>query len=149
MFGEKFVDFKDEYFSFYDSIRILFNDSHQVLSEIERLGAKYILVSKNEQNINFFGCKNVFEPSLILICNTSGNKLDVLKRAIKFANTSEVKKISIDQIVVMGDNFWDDIVPAMQLGTRVLWVNKYRSKSKRICNYILRILYKKAMNTSN
>lgn len=137
LFNEKYLDFKKEYLQNYSELRIIFDRCYEMLDEIEKNGAKYILVSKNEQSINFIKNNERLEKSILKISLSKGNKKDTFKNAIEFHKNEYQNTIRDEQIVVIGDNFWDDIVPAMFLGIRFLWCNKYKSKVKKTCNLLL------------
>lgn len=146
LFIEPFESFKEEYLRESMITKKAFVSSGQFLNELERLNVKYLLVSKNPRSNRFF-YDSISKP--ITISKNSGNKLDIFKEVIKRVSFNEGYDILPEQVLVIGDNFWDDIVPAMKLNLNVLWCNKYQSKIKEKCNYYLRkLFYKKALDNT-
>ncbi len=149
MFGESFQSFKEEYIKEYSYIKKIFKGSYDLLDDIQNAGAKYILVSKNKQSINFFEEKPIFERGEIIICCSDKSKLSSFVQAIYSVTRNREYTLLSEQILIIGDNFWDDVIPAKDLGARVIWCNKYNSRLKAICNYFLcKKFYKKAANNT-
>ena len=144
LFCEPFKNFRCEYLTEYYKRRKIFDNTSELLDEIVKSGAKYVIISKNSQSINFFSGNWTFTQNNIYI--SDGDKLGLFKNLIESTAVSESKDILPEEVLIIGDNFWDDVIPAMRLKANVLWCNKYFSSSKRRCiHYLSKIFYKKAL----
>ena len=54
----------------------------------------------------------------------------------------EEQNIDKNYAVIIGDNFWDDILPGILLGVNVIWCNKYNSKIKKQAISILKLFFR-------
>lgn len=144
LFGETFRSFKEEYFREYYNTKKVFKDVDILLEEIKDTGARCIIVSKNLQSKNFLS-DPILESQNIII---NKSKLTGFKQAIEKASISEQHDILPNQILIIGDNFWDDVIPAIRLGATVLWCNKYNSRLKGELNQYLMSFYGKALNNA-
>lgn len=148
LLGISFKRFACEYFCNFNMIEEKFENSNELLKFMRDIGLKYVMVSNDPQNKDFCTdeTKDKHYPKVII--NTKGDKFDVFKKLLKTELNPYGKPILTEEILVIGDNLWDDVIPAIRLKMNVLWCDKYDSKTKRFVNRLIRLFYKKALDNS-
>lgn len=111
-----FKKFKDLYYKNYPKYSILFEEMRtEILSLPFELNI--ILSSTNEYNLSTKQelCKEFCVEKI---------------RAKNYSKIIKEEKIPANSVLIIGDNFFDDFLPAKVLGCNVLLVNMYQSQTK-------------------
>lgn len=144
---KKYEDFKDNYFEAYNKRHIFFKDAEKMIKDIYYNNTNIFLISQNIQNANIATCeKNEVKHSKIMryVMKVITSQKITMKYYI-YKSFIEDNLIDKNHTVIIGDNLWDDILPAIILGTNVVWCNKYNSKIKNMAIKVLKGVYKKTM----
>jgi len=125
--GIKVVDFYDVYFEEYTQEICLFLGVTELLEKLN--GEKEVYFATiNKQNYNLEACGITQER----ITYTDG--------AFKVATYNRILKsigVPKSEVVIVGDNLYDDFFSAKQLGIRCFLVNRYKCKFKSvICKFV-------------
>lgn len=133
---KKYKEFKKIYFEEYNKQNIFFEDSETMLKNIKEHQLRLYLVTKNTQNSNILSIelynknnliiREYLKISKVIIAQNKGAKYYMYKQFMKD------KDFKSDDVIIIGDNLWDDILPAILLKTKVIWCNMYKSKFKKI-----------------
>lgn len=139
---KSFKRFKSVYFKEYNREHIFFDNSKDTLRYIYDNDMRMYFVTKNEQNESILGCEELkeFRYKMKLIVGKSGiTKYSVYK---EFMRKRGFRKY---EVLMVGDNLFDDVIPAILLGINVVWCDMYDCRLKRIVLNILRIFTKKVI----
>lgn len=139
---KSFKRFKSVYFKEYNREHIFFSNSKDILKDIYDNDMRMYFVTKNEQNESILGCKELekFRYKMKLIVGKRGiTKYSVYK---EFMRKRGFRKY---EVLMVGDNLFDDVIPAILLGINVVWRDMYDCRLKRIVLNILRIFTKKVI----
>ena len=139
---KSFKRFKSVYFKEYNREHIFFGNSKDILKDIYDNDKRMYFVTKNEQNESVLGCKELekFRYKMKLIVGKRGiTKYSVYK---EFMRKRGFRKY---EVLMVGDNLFDDVIPAILLGINVVWCDMYDCRLKRIVLNILRIFTKKVI----
>lgn len=120
--GVKIVDFYEAYFENYTREICLFDGADELL-EVLNSEKEVYFATINKQNYNLEACGIPQER----ITYTDG--------AFKVATYNRlIKSIGIDksEIVIVGDNIFDDLFSAKQLGVKCFLVNRYKNRLKSV-----------------
>ena len=142
-----YAEFKKNYFEAYNKRNIFFKDAEQMMKDVYYNNTSIFLISQNIQNANITTCeKNEFKYSKIMryVMQVITSPKNIMKYYM-YKSFIEDNGIDKNHTVIIGDNFWDDILPGILLGTNVVWCNKYDSKLKNMAIKVLRNIYKKTM----
>jgi len=119
--------FKNEYFEVYKKQLSLFNGVSNLIHYLEG-NVQIYFATINKQNYNLKVCG--ISEDKIIHCE-SGCKASAYKALFTRLNVDK------NQVLIIGDNFFDDLYTARILGVRCLLVNNYNSKLKNlICKII-------------
>ena len=123
--GVKHVDFYEQYFENYTRELCLFDGVHELLTTLSKEKEVYF-ATINKQNYNLETCGIPQER----IMYTEGEF-----KAATYNKLLKRFKLKRNEVIVVGDNFFDDFFSAKQLGIKCILVNRYNSKFKNvICN---------------
>lgn len=139
---KSFKKFKSVYFKEYNREHIFFDNSKDTLRYIYDNDMRMYFVTKNEQNESILGCEELkeFRYKMKLIVGKSGiTKYSVYK---DFMRKRGFRKY---EVLMVGDNLFDDVIPAILLGINVVWCDMYGCRLKRFVLNILRIFTKKVI----
>ena len=120
--GVRLIDFYDMYFENYIHELCLFEGASELLKSLNKDKMVYF-ATINKQNYNLEGCGIPQER----IMYTEG--------AFKVATYNELLKsvnVNKDEVLIVGDNLFDDWFSAKHLGVKCLLVNRYNNKIKKI-----------------
>lgn len=120
--GVRLIDFYDKYFENYTHELCLFEGSYELLTSLNKEKMVYF-ATINKQNYNLEECGIPQER----IMYTEG--------AFKVATYNELLKntnVNKDEVLIIGDNLFDDWFSAKHLGVKCLLVNRYNTKLKKI-----------------
>ena len=138
-----YVKFRDCYFSNYNKENIWFEGVKEKLENIFTKQNEIYLVTKNIQN------KSI-EVSFIAHCIKKVVISDNTKRKYyTYKKLIEEQDISKNNLVIIGDNFWDDVLPALAFGVKVIWCDMYNCRLKQVFIKILRIIFKNVFICTN
>ena len=127
--GVKIQKFREEYFNNYTEQLYLFDGVCELLERLKKEKTVYF-ATINNQNYNLEKC-GIPQDKIIY---TKG--ILKVKTYMKLCKSISVNK---KQVVIVGDNLFDDILSAKLLKVRYLLVNNYNSKFKKlICRLINR-----------
>ncbi len=127
--GRSISEFRELYDSFYEDKVIIFKDVNAFIKEIEKT-KKVCFVTINRQNYNIekLGIKKED-----IYCVKSKKKIYAYKTVMM------MNDLDPEEILVVGDNLFDDIRPAKKLGCKCLLVDNYNSKLKRFIAKLLNV----------
>lgn len=139
--------FTTRYFEEYNKEEVFLGDTNKIIEKLYNKDLVVCMLSKNNQNKNILEknqqsaeTKN-FAKYVATVCIANNNiiKYFLYKSFMKKRNIYDV------EVVIIGDNFFDDVLPAMFLGTKVVWCNKYNSKLKQKLIFFLKFFTKKVL----
>lgn len=133
-------NFKRLYFKEYNKENVFFERAEDMIQNIIDSGLIVYLITKNSQNRRIMALKdnNIVKKKLKLII---GNK-KTTKYAVYRSFISN-KFLQENELLIVGDNFWDDVLPGIFLGATVVWCNMYNSKLKKVVINILKLFFRK------
>lgn len=136
---KKYSEFKELYFEEYNNQNIFFDYAEEMIQNVVDKGLFVYLVTKNRQNKRMLELKEnyIIKKTVRLIV---GYKSEIKYNVYKSFLSNRL--LRSNEILIIGDNFWDDILPGILLGTSVVWCNMYNSRLKRIIMNILKIFFK-------
>ena len=144
---KRYTDFENIYFKEYNKEDIWFDGVDNKLEDLYNNGTSIYLVTKNTQN------ENIVKDSAMWPSRRFISKLIIGKRRkIKYYLYKQLVDelgISKHTIVIIGDNFWDDILSALILGVNVIWCNMYNSKLKKFAISILEHMSKRVLSSDS
>lgn len=120
--GVKIVDFYEAYFESYTREICLFDGVSGLVKSLNCESEVYF-ATINKQNYN------------LEACGISQERISYTERAFKVATYNRIIKstgIPKKDIVIVGDNVFDDLVSAKQLGVKCFLVNRYKSRLKSL-----------------
>lgn len=120
--GVKVVEFYDQYFESYTQELCLFDGAYELLDFLS-VEKEIYFATINKQNYNLEECGIPQER----IMYTEG--------AFKAATYNKIlKRFNLEnhEVLIVGDNLFDDFFSAKQLGVKCLLVNRYNSKLKSV-----------------
>ena len=126
---ENINNFNELYEVFYEAENILFDEVKAMLNGISKTKDVYF-VTINKQNYNL---EEQGIASDRIIYTMSEKKVKAYKRLV------EEKKLDKNDIIIVGDNIFDDIRAAKKLSIKYLLVDNYDSKFKRMVAKILNV----------
>lgn len=125
--GIRHVDFYEQYFENYTSELCLFDGVYELLLSLNKEKDVYF-ATINKQNYNLEACGIPQER----IMYTEGTfKTATYNKLLKLFN------LEPHEVIIVGDNLFDDFLSAKQLGVKSILVNRYNSKFKDIIGRIL------------
>lgn len=136
---KSYTKFKCIYFKEYNKEDIFFDSAEVAVKKIFSNECKLYLITKNEQNTSIINSDfaGEFNKLLRVVIGKKGfTKYAVYKEFLVHRNYNK------DTLVIIGDNFFDDVVPALLLGVQVIWCDMYNCKIKRLVGMLLRIFCK-------
>lgn len=139
---KSFKRFRLNYFKEYNREHMFFDSSKNLLKDIYGSDIRLYFVTKNNQNESVLKCDELkkYKHELRLIVGKNGiTKYSVYK---DFLKKRGFKK---SEVLIVGDNLFDDIIPAILLGVNAVWRDMYGCKLKRLALNVLRIFTKKVM----
>lgn len=131
--------FKEIYFEEYNKENIFFECAEEMVNNLSNSDLIVYLMTKNRQNKRMISLKDnniIKNTKKIIIGRTNTPKYSMYK---SFFSTNY---ICMDEVLIIGDNFWDDVLPAIILGSTVVWCNMYNSKLKRVVINILKFFFR-------
>lgn len=142
---KKYETFKNRYFKAYNKENIFFESAETIIGKLEDKGLKVYLVTKNRQNRRILRLTDKTIASKIeriIVGKKNKSKYVVYKSFISS------RGISKKEVLIIGDNFWDDVLPAILLGVTVVWCNMYNSKLKALVINIFKLIFKNIKDES-
>lgn len=139
--------FVSKYFEVYNKEEVFFDDAKDIVETLYNKDLVVCVLSKNMQNQSILDARKYTESTKFLkyISKTYiGEK--VTAKYFLYKSFMRNRCIFNYEVVIVGDNFIDDILPAMLLGTKVVWCNKYNSKLKQFFIAILKFFSKKVFD---
>ena len=140
---KKYNVFKKIYFKEYNKENIFFECSDDIIQNIIASDFKVYLITKNNQNKRMLKLKDnniIKNTQKIIVGNKKLSKYSMYKAFIY------TKRISKNHVLIIGDNFWDDVLPGLLLGLTVVWCNMYNSKFKKLAINILKLFFRNIRN---
>ena len=137
---ERYSSFKRAYLTEYNDEHIFFDSMCEKLEDMHCTSEEIYLVTKNVQNKNITDCFEIKNGDELIIETHNGSKFHLYKSLI------EENSICKDELIIVGDNFWDDVLPAIMLGVDVVWCNMYNCIVKNVSMKVLRIFSKKVIS---
>lgn len=127
--GVRLIDFYDQYFENYTRELCLFDEVYELLTSLNKERQVYF-ATINKQNYNLEECGI---PQERIMYTEGAFKVATYNKLLKSINAQR------DDVIIVGDNFFDDFVSAKHLGVKCLLVNRYNSKLKSvICKLVNR-----------
>jgi len=142
---KKYEIFKQIYFEEYNKENVFFDCAEEMMDNLYSSKLNAYLVTKNRQNKRMLNLKNnyiVRDIHRVIIGKKNITKYSVFKSFLSN------RYINYREVLIVGDNFWDDVLPALLLGTTVVWCNMYKSRLKNIVINILKIFFKNIKHDS-
>lgn len=136
---QKYNVLKNIYFKEYNKENIFFECSDNMIQNIIASDFKVYLITKNNQNKRMLKLKDnniIRNTQNIIVGNKKLSKYSMYKAFIS------TKRISPNRVLIVGDNFWDDVLPSLLLGLKVVWCNMYNSKLKKLAINILKLFFR-------
>lgn len=120
--GVKIIEFYDQYFENYTKELCLFDGAYELLTSLNAKKDVYF-ATINKQNYNLEECGI---PQERIMYTEGAFKAATYNKLLKRFN------LEIHEVLIVGDNFFDDFISAKQLGVKFLLVNRYNSKLKSV-----------------
>lgn len=142
---KNYETFKKRYFKAYNKENMFFESAETIIDKLEDKGLKVYLVTKNRQN------KRILQVTDKTIANRIERLIIGRKRTSKYVvykSFISSRGISKNEVLIIGDNFWDDVLPAILLRATVIWCNMYNSKFKAIVINIFKLIFKNIKDES-
>ena len=136
---KKYNLFKKIYFEEYNKENIFFECADCMIQNIIACDFTVYLITKNNQNKRMVKLKDnniIKNTQKIIVGNKKTSKYSMYKAFIS------TKRISKKYVLIIGDNFWDDVLPGILLGSTVIWCNMYNSKLKKLAINILKLFFR-------
>lgn len=128
---KKIFNFKNKYYKFYDCQLEVFNGVKELLNKLNKEKEVYF-ATINDQNYNLEDCGIVSHQ----IVYTEGVlKISSYKRLL------DELKVKRNDVIIVGDNIFDDIISAKLLKTKSILVNNYNNKFKSLMCKLLNNRY--------
>jgi len=137
---KRYKQFKNIYFKEYNKEDVFFSGVEEKFDELYSNGKNIYLVTKNIQNQNILKCSNLKGISKLSIGKQKKLKYYAYKTLV------EELGLAKKSVIIIGDNLWDDVFPALILGVNVIWCNMYSSKFKKIVISLLSAITKKVIS---
>ena len=116
--------FKEKYYQYYENQLEIFKGVKEVLSRLnEDKEIKVYFATINNQNYNLEHC-GILSHQIVY---TKG-----IFKITSYRMLLDELKVKKSDIIIVGDNIFDDIVSAKFLGTKSILVNNYNSKFKSL-----------------
>lgn len=131
--------FKKVYFEEYNKENIFFECAEEMIQNLTDNDFILYLVTKNKQNKRMLKLKDkdiIKSIRRIVVGRRKVSKYQLYK---SFMSN---KLICKDEVLIIGDNFWDDVLPGLLLGSTVVWCNMYNSKLKKLVINILKLFFR-------
>lgn len=120
--GVKARKFNEEYFKQYSNQICLFEGAYELLEAIN--GKKIVYFSTiNNQNYNLEECGI---PQERILYTVGALKIATYKKLVESIGVNK------SEVLIVGDNLFDDLLSAKLLGVKCLLVNNYNSKLKNV-----------------
>ncbi len=120
--GKKGKHFKEVYFKNYSNQIFVFDGIYELLKELKDIKTVYF-ATINRQNYNLEACGI---PQERIVYTKGALKVTTYR---KILNSIKAEK---QEVVIVGDNIFDDLLSAKLLGVKCLLVNRYNSKLKAL-----------------
>ena len=120
--GVKLIEFYDQYFENYIREICLFDGVYELLTSLNKERQVYF-ATINKQNYN------------LEECGIPQERITYTEGAFKIATYNKLLKgfnVQPHEVIIVGDNFFDDFISAKHLGVKCLLVNRYNSKLKSV-----------------
>lgn len=118
----RIVDFYESYFENYTNELCLFDGAYDLLRNLNSEREIYF-ATINKQNYN------------LEVCGISQERISYTEGAFKVATYNRIiRNVGVDksQVVIIGDNLFDDLFSARQLGVKCFLINRYKSRLKSL-----------------
>ncbi|MBR6688494.1 MAG: HAD family hydrolase [Clostridia bacterium] len=127
--GKSVSEFRNLYDTFYNDKVIVFRGIRELFEEVASK-KKLCFVTVNAQNLNIekLGIKRED-----IYCVQSKKKIYAYKTALM------MNDLDPEDVLVVGDNIFDDIKPAKKLHCRCLLIDNYKSKFKRFLAKLFKV----------
>ncbi len=127
--GKSISEFRELYNTFYNDKVIVFRGVKEFIEEVGNK-KKLCFVTVNGQNLNIekLGIKRED-----IYCVQSKKKIYAYKTFLM------MNDLDPEEILVVGDNIFDDIRPAKKLGCKCLLIDNYKSKFKRFLAKVFKV----------
>ena len=135
--GVKVIDFYETYFENYTNEICLFDGAYELLDNLN-VEKEVYFATINKQNYNLEDC------------GISQERISYTEGAFKVVTYNKIiKSIGVDlsEVVIVGDNLFDDLLSAKQLGVKCLLVNRYKSRLKSVVCKLVNGRYLKWINS--
>lgn len=120
--GVRLIDFYDKYFENYTCELCLFEGAYDLLSSLNKEKEVYFAtINKQNYNLEEYGI-----PQERIMYTEGAFKAATYNELLKNTNVNK------DEVLIVGDNIFDDWASARHLGVKCLLVNRYNSKLKNI-----------------
>lgn len=154
---KSYTRFKEIYFDEYNKEHIFFDSAEKDIEKVCCNNAERVyFVTKNSQNRSIIksqllksydkefcivvGYKNLVTWELLYKNKKVSSNYGEYYKSTKYAMFKHMImwwEHDKEKIVVIGDNLFDDVIPALRLGVKVVWCNKYNCKLKKVVAKIL------------
>ena len=115
-------NFKEKYYNYYEKQLKIFNGVKEILSSLNNnKKVKVYYATINDQNYNLEHC-GILSHQIVY---TSG-----ILKLTSYKKLLDQLKVSRSEVIIIGDNIFDDIFSAKLLGAKSILVNNYNSKFK-------------------
>ena len=128
---KKYNKFRNIYFDEYNKKDIFFDCVDKKMKELYANRKSLYLVTKNIQNENILKYESLNMISRLVV--------ETKKRIKYYTYRDLIEELDVakENIIIVGDNFWDDVLPALILDLNVIWCNMYNCNLKKIAIKIL------------
>lgn len=140
MLFKNYAKLKETYFGEYNKEDIFFDSAEPMVKKLFGNGSKLYFVTKNKQNVSILNSDfaGKYNKALRLVVGRKG-----FTKYIAYKDFINHRNYNKSSLVIIGDNLFDDVVPAMLLGIKVIWCDMYNCKLKRLVYNVLKIFYSK------
>ena len=128
--GKSISEFRELYDSFYNDKSITFKGVREFVEEVGKT-KKVCFVTINSQNYNIIEKLGIKKEDIY--CVKSKKKIYAYKTVMM------MNDLDPEEMLVIGDNIFDDIRPAKKLGCSYLLVDNYKSKFKRFLAKLFKV----------
>ena len=128
--GKSISEFRELYDTFYNDKVIVFNGVKELIEELTKTKS-VCLVTCNDQNYNIIEKLGINREDIYCV--------KTKKKVYAYKTVVMMNDLDPEDMLVIGDNIFDDIRPAKKLNCSYLLVDNYNSKFKRFLAKVFKV----------
>jgi len=140
--------FKHLFYNEYNNEYVFFEDIDIIIKNMCDKNLRLYLVTSNSQNKNILKLKKDENRYACIMKYVDRLVVSKSRKYGVYKSIMQNNWMQKNEVLIVGDNFWDDVLPALILGCRVVWCNVYDSKLKKIVISILKVFNKNVYDDS-